>query len=147
LGGSDGGLLPAVETRFKALVLVSPGFYLQERIARSGSSQLRSACEGSCVDAQWPFRFHLAAQHLSRAHVPRARNTHRAEAPRGLRYGTRHTPNWDDKGIAQLARQISGNREIGQRVVGCGDAAGGGRGKFCDALEWLVASSGRTSAS
>jgi len=30
-GAAMGGLLPAVETRLKALVLVSPGFYLQER--------------------------------------------------------------------------------------------------------------------
>ncbi|HTQ61263.1 MAG TPA: protein kinase [Candidatus Solibacter sp.] len=30
-GAAMGGLLPAVETRFKALVLVAPGFYLQER--------------------------------------------------------------------------------------------------------------------
>ena len=27
-----GALLPAVETRFKALVLIAPGFYLQERL-------------------------------------------------------------------------------------------------------------------
>ena len=27
-----GGLLPAVETRFKALVLIAPGFYLQQRL-------------------------------------------------------------------------------------------------------------------
>ncbi len=31
-GAAMGGLLPAVETRFKALVLVAPGFYLQERL-------------------------------------------------------------------------------------------------------------------
>jgi cephalosporin-C deacetylase-like acetyl esterase len=31
-GAAMGGLLPAVETRFKALVLVSPGFYLQDRL-------------------------------------------------------------------------------------------------------------------
>jgi serine/threonine protein kinase/formylglycine-generating enzyme required for sulfatase activity/cephalosporin-C deacetylase-like acetyl esterase len=31
-GAAMGGLLPAVETRFKALVLVAPGFYLQDRL-------------------------------------------------------------------------------------------------------------------
>jgi eukaryotic-like serine/threonine-protein kinase len=31
-GAAMGGLLPAVETRFKALILVGPGFYLQERL-------------------------------------------------------------------------------------------------------------------
>jgi eukaryotic-like serine/threonine-protein kinase len=31
-GAAMGGLLPAVETRFKALVLIAPGFYLQERL-------------------------------------------------------------------------------------------------------------------
>jgi len=31
-GAAMGGLLPAVETRFKALILVAPGFYLQERL-------------------------------------------------------------------------------------------------------------------
>jgi serine/threonine protein kinase/formylglycine-generating enzyme required for sulfatase activity/cephalosporin-C deacetylase-like acetyl esterase len=31
-GAAMGGLLPAVETRFKAIVLVAPGFYLQERL-------------------------------------------------------------------------------------------------------------------
>jgi eukaryotic-like serine/threonine-protein kinase len=31
-GAAMGALLPAVETRFKALILVAPGFYLQERL-------------------------------------------------------------------------------------------------------------------
>jgi cephalosporin-C deacetylase-like acetyl esterase len=31
-GAAMGALLPAVETRFKALLLISPGFYLQERL-------------------------------------------------------------------------------------------------------------------
>ena len=31
-GAAMGGLFPAVETRFKAVVLVSPGFYLQQRL-------------------------------------------------------------------------------------------------------------------
>ena len=31
-GAAMGALLPAVETRFKALVLIAPGFYLQERL-------------------------------------------------------------------------------------------------------------------
>jgi cephalosporin-C deacetylase-like acetyl esterase len=31
-GAAMGALLPAVETRFKALILISPGFYLQERL-------------------------------------------------------------------------------------------------------------------
>lgn len=31
-GAAMGGLLPAVETRFKALILIAPGFYLQERL-------------------------------------------------------------------------------------------------------------------
>ena len=31
-GAAMGGLLPAVETRFKALILISPGFFLQERL-------------------------------------------------------------------------------------------------------------------
>lgn len=31
-GAAMGALLPAVETRFKALILISPGFYLQDRL-------------------------------------------------------------------------------------------------------------------
>ena len=31
-GAAMGGLLPAVETRFKALILLSPGFFLQDRL-------------------------------------------------------------------------------------------------------------------
>jgi eukaryotic-like serine/threonine-protein kinase len=31
-GGAMGALLPALETRFKALILISPGFFLQERL-------------------------------------------------------------------------------------------------------------------
>ena len=31
-GAAMGALLPAVETRFKALILIAPGFYLQERL-------------------------------------------------------------------------------------------------------------------
>jgi serine/threonine protein kinase/formylglycine-generating enzyme required for sulfatase activity/dienelactone hydrolase len=31
-GAAMGGLLPAVETRFKALILIAPGFFLQERL-------------------------------------------------------------------------------------------------------------------
>jgi serine/threonine protein kinase/formylglycine-generating enzyme required for sulfatase activity/dienelactone hydrolase len=31
-GAAMGGILPAVETRFKALILISPGFFLQERL-------------------------------------------------------------------------------------------------------------------
>ena len=31
-GAAMGGLLPAVETRFRALILISPGFFLQERL-------------------------------------------------------------------------------------------------------------------
>jgi serine/threonine protein kinase/formylglycine-generating enzyme required for sulfatase activity len=31
-GAAMGGLLPAVETRFKALILMSPGFYLQQQL-------------------------------------------------------------------------------------------------------------------
>jgi cephalosporin-C deacetylase-like acetyl esterase len=31
-GAAMGGLLPAVETRFKALILIAPGFYLQQQL-------------------------------------------------------------------------------------------------------------------
>ena len=69
---------------------------LRQSIPRSRSSQLRATREDSCFDAQWPFRFHLASQHLPRADVPPIRNAQRTQASHGLRYGTRHTPNRDD---------------------------------------------------
>jgi dienelactone hydrolase len=90
-GAAMGALLPAIEDRLKALVLIAPGFYLQHRLPKWISSTL-PAGKSPGSDVEWPLRFHLPNGLLTGAHVPSARNTHRAQASCGLRYRPRYSP-------------------------------------------------------
>jgi serine/threonine protein kinase len=92
-GAAMGALLPAMDDRLKALVLIAPGFYLRHRLPEVDQLNFAPTGKGACPDVERPLRFHLPNGLLTGAHVPAVGDTRRAEAPRGLRYRTRHTPN------------------------------------------------------